>query len=242
MKIFAKVSYKGTNYQGWQSQPNEKTVQGSIEKILSMILDNDVHIYASGRTDAGVHAHGQYFHFEVNHDVDLDKLRYSLNRLLPSDIHIISFTTVDDDFNARFSAKEKHYSYTIYVGENDPFINDFAYHFVRPLNIDLFVQAIALFSGKFNFQDFTSKEEDEYGFVRNVSVETSVVGQKIRVDFYGDGFMKYMIRFMIGTAIAIGEKRQPLSFIPSHLQDKKEREIVKFKAPAEGLILEDVKY
>lgn len=242
MKILAKVAYKGTNYQGWQKQPDALSVQEKIETILSKILNNDISITGSGRTDAGVHAKGQYFHFEVKNECDLGKLRYSTNRLLPDDIHIISMKYVPDDFHARFSAVEKHYSYTLFVGENDPFTNVFAYHFLRPMDVELFLSAIHSFEGKHNFQDFTSKDEDEKDFVRTISVKTKADGQKIRIDFYGDGFMKYMIRFMVGTSIAIGEKKENLDFISKHLEDEKPRKIVRYKAPSEGLILEDVKY
>ncbi|MFA7031988.1 MAG: tRNA pseudouridine(38-40) synthase TruA [Bacilli bacterium] len=242
MKILGKVSYKGTKYQGWQRQSDSPTIEGTIENILSRILNVPTIIAGSGRTDAGVHARGQYFHFEVKNNIDLSKLKYACNRLLPSDIHIISLTPVDDSFHARFSAVEKHYSYTLFIGENDPFTNDFAYHFLRLLDVQLFLQALKLFEGTHCFQDFTSKEKDDRHFIRTVHVQFAINGSSIRVDFYGDGFMKYMIRYMIGCAIAIGEKREKMEFIPSHLQEAKQREIIRYKAPSVGLVLEDVKY
>lgn len=242
MKLLGKVMYKGTAYQGWQRQPDAPTIEEKIENILSLILNRDIGICGSGRTDAGVHARGQCFHFEVNSDIDINKLRYSCNQLLPSDIHIVSLSRVADDFHARFSAKEKHYSYNVCFGENNPFTNEFCYHFLRPIDIELFISAIKEFYGTHCFQNFTSKEADEKNFVRSVRVEISRKDNNVRVDFFGDGFMKYMIRFMIGTAIAIGEKREKIDFIREHLQDKKPREIVRYKAPSEGLILEEVKY
>jgi tRNA pseudouridine38-40 synthase len=242
MKLLGKVIYKGTAYQGWQKQPNAPTIEATIEKVLSQILNRDISICGSGRTDAGVHARGQYFHFEVNNDTDINKLRYSTNQLLPGDIHIVSFTKVGDDFHARFSAREKHYSYTIVFGENNPFSNEFCYHFLRPINVESFISAINEFDGKHCFQDFTSKDIDEKNFFRTVRTETKKEQNTVRIDFFGDGFMKYMIRFMVGTAIAIGENREPITFISQHLNEKKQREIVRYKAPSEGLILEDVKY
>ncbi|HNX16125.1 MAG TPA: tRNA pseudouridine(38-40) synthase TruA [Bacilli bacterium] len=242
MKLLGKVAYKGTAYQGWQRQPDGPTVEEAIEKVLSTILNVETSICGSGRTDAGVHARGQYFHFEVKNDTNINKLRYSCNQLLPRDIHLVSLTEIDDSFHARFSAKEKHYSYTLFLGENDPFTNEFAYHFLRPLDAGLFISAIKAFEGTHPFQDFTSKEKDEKAFVRTVRIEVMEDENKIRIDFYGDGFMKYMIRFMVGTAIAIGEKRESITFISEHLQENKVREIVRYKAPSEGLVLEDVKY
>lgn len=242
MKILGKVSYKGTEYQGWQRQSDCPTIEENIENVISKILNVPTMITGSGRTDAGVHARGQYFHFEVKKDIDLAKLKYACNRLLPPDIHIISFTLVEDSFHARFSALEKHYSYTIIIGENNPFTNSFAYHFLRPLNVQLFLQAIKLFEGTYCFQDFTSKETDDRHFVRTVRVQITIDEPSIRVDFYGDGFMKYMIRYMIGSAIAIGEQREKIDFISHHLQEEKPRQIIRYKAPSVGLVLEDVKY
>ena len=90
MRLLCVVSYKGTNYQGWQKQIDTPTVQGTIEKVLSQILNTEINIYASGRTDAGVHAQKQYFHFDIEKDADIDRLRYSANCLLPKDILITS--------------------------------------------------------------------------------------------------------------------------------------------------------
>lgn len=242
MKILAKVAYKGTNYLGWQRQSDSNTIQETIENVLSQILNTPTIIYGSGRTDAGVHAKGQTFHFEVYKDIDLETFRYSCNCLLPKDIHINSLEKVDDDFHARYSVKGKHYSYTIQLGENNPFTNEFSYNFVRPFDINKFKLAVVQFEGQFNFQDFTSKEEDERNFVRNVKVNVVSGGNIVRVDFIGDGFMRYMIRFMIGASIAVAEGKEKLSFITEHLNNEQERKIINYKAPAEGLILEEVFY
>lgn len=241
MNILAKVSYKGTNYQGWQTQIGGNTIQDVIQEKLSQILNTPITIYGSGRTDSGVHAYGQYFNFKIEKDIDLDKLRYSLNSLLPIDIHIISLNKVDDDFHARFSAKGKKYQYVIRLGENDPFTNELTYNFVRPLDVELFKKAIISFSGKHNFMNFTSKETDEDNFIRNIQVEVIENNNFIYVNFTGDGFMRYMIRYMVGTALEIGEKRLKLDFIRKNL-DAKERKIVSYKAPSQGLFLLDVIY
>ena len=241
MNILAKVSYKGTNYQGWQTQIGGNTIQDVIQEKLSQILNTPITIYGSGRTDSGVHAYGQYFNFKIEKDIDLNKLRYSLNSLLPIDIHINSLKEVDDDFHARFSAKGKKYQYVIRLGENDPFSNELTYNFVRPLDVELFKKAIVSFSGRHNFMNFTSKETDEDNFIRNIQVEVVVNDNFIYVNFTGDGFMRYMIRYMVGTALEIGEKRLELDFIDKNL-DTKIRKIVSYKAPSQGLFLLDVIY
>ena len=242
MKLVATVSYKGTNYQGWQIQPNAVSVQETIEKVISKILNTEITIYGSGRTDAGVHARGQVFHFETGKDVDIDKLRYSINCLLPEDIHILALKEADNDFHSRYSAKGKHYSYTIKFGENDPFDNEFVYTYSKSLDVEAFIKAFEPFNGEHNLQDFTSKEEDEDGFVRRVKISTLVENDIVKVDFVGNGFMKYMIRFLVGAALAVAESKESIDFIKYHLNSDKKREIISYKAPAMGLVLEEVNY
>lgn len=245
MKILAKVAYKGTNFIGWQVQPKGKSIQGIIEQKLSKILNTPTTIYASGRTDAGVHALGQTFHFEVFKDVDINKLRYSLNCLLPKDIHILSMQYVDDDFHARFSAKSKTYEYRIYLGEESPFNVEYVYTFLRPLDISRIQTALPKFLGQHDFKDFTSKEEDEDNFIRRIDFVDFKFDRNSKIatiKFKGNGFMRYQVRDMVGTLIAIGEGKESIDYITYHLKENKPREIVPYKAPSEGLYLLEVEY
>ena len=241
MKILAKVTYKGTNYQGWQKQTNAPSIQETIESAISKILNTPTTIQGSGRTDTGVHAKGQTFHFEVNKEVDLPRLRYSLNCVLPDDIHIVELKEVDNEFHARHSAIAKHYSYSIKIGESDPFLNDMVFVHHEEIDMDLFKQALQLFVGKHNYQDFTSKEEDEKQFVREIKSITVTEGPILKVDMVGNGFMRYMIRFIIGAALAVAEHREDIDFIQKHL-DSETRNIINYKAPSTGLVLEEVIY
>ena len=241
MKIFGKIAYNGTNYLGWQRQNESKTIQGILEDTLTKILNENIVVCGSGRTDAGVHASGQTFHFEVNKTVDISHLKYSVNCLLPNDIHILELKEVSDDFHARFSAKGKHYSYTIILGENDPFNNTFAHIQKAPIDIELFKKAIKRFDGQNNFQNFTSKQIDDWGFIRNVQTQINIEGNKVVLNFYGNGFMKYMIRFMVGTALEVARGKENIAYIDENLNSK-ERKIVRYKAPSCGLKLEEVIY
>ena len=243
MKILGICTYKGTNYYGWQKQVGYVSVQSTIEECLSKVYDSPITIYGSGRTDAGVHAIRQYFHYACDKEKDLNQLAYSLNKMLPDDIKIIEFSVVDDDFHARYSAKQKIYEYHILLTNKDTFNYDLAYVYPQALNIELFKKALSLFNGTHNFQDFTSKEEDEGGFVRTVyDVNVTEAGKLIIVKFTGNGFMRYQIRNMIGSAIAVASEKESITFIENHLTDKKEREIIAYKAPAVGLYLVDVVY
>lgn len=245
MRLLCQVSYKGTNYQGWQKQKDAPTVQETLEKVISKVLNSEINIYGSGRTDSGVHAQRQYFHFDVEKDVDIDKLRYSLNCLLPKDIFINEIKQVSDDFHARYSAKSKTYTYIIRLDKRNPFNYEFETTYPMPVDVNLLMTSLKQFEGTHNFQDFTSKEEDEDNYVRTIySVEVSYIEQvkQFIVSFKGNGFMRYMVRNMVGTALAIASKKEKEDYITYHLSKKENREIVPYKAPAEGLFLVDVNY
>ena len=243
-RIKAICSYDGSEFLGYQKQTKGRTIQEEIEKILSKLLNNETNIVASGRTDAKVHAEGQVFHFDTEkEDINLDKFRYSMNALLPEDIHIISLEIVDSSFNARISATGKHYRYVVNMGEGDPFTFKYEYHLKRKLDIDGILQGCNLFKGEHDFKDFTSKEEDFQNFVRRVDdITIKVVGEKVIFDFYGNGFMRYMIRMMVGTLVAIGLDKEKVDYISNHLDSKANRSITSYKAPGEGLTLIEVFY
>ena len=243
MKVLGICSYKGTNYYGWQKQVGFISVQSKIEEVLSQIYDTPISITGSGRTDAGVHAYKQYFHFVTEKDKDLKQLAYAMNKMLPEDIHILSLEKVADDFHARYNAKRKIYEYDILLKNKEVFNYDLAYLYPMDLDIDLLKDALKLFEGEHNYQDFTSKEEDEGNFIRTIySIEVKRDKDLIKIRFEGNGFMRYQIRNMVGSAIAVANKKEDISFIKYHLEGNKKREIIAYKAPAMGLYLVDVIY
>ena len=243
MKILVACSYKGTNYYGWQKQVGYASVQSKIEEVLSTIYDSTITITGSGRTDAGVHALKQYFHFIVEKDKDLNQLMYAMNKMLPDDIQILSLEMVDDDFHARYNAKRKIYEYRILLKNKDVFNYDLAYLYPMDLDINLLKESLKLSEGEHNYQDFTSKEEDEDNYVRTIySINVSIENDLLKIRFEGNGFMRYQIRNMVGSAIAVASKKENIAFIKYHLQAKKNREIIAYKAPAVGLYLVDVLY
>lgn len=245
MRLLGKVSYKGVKYQGWQKQIDAPTVQEEIEKVLSKILNTPISIYGSGRTDAGVHAINQTFHFDIDKDVDIDRLKYSVNCCLPEDIYISELKQVDDDFHARYSAKGKIYRYDIQFGERDVFNKELEATISIPTDIVLLKEALALFVGKHDFKDFSSKEEDEGNYIREIykiNLDYDKNTNKTSITIEGNGFMRYMIRFIVGASLAVAQKKESLDFIRYHLSEKGEREIISYKAPSEGLFLVDVIY
>ena len=243
MRILGICSYKGTAYYGWQKQVGFISVQSTIEDALSKVYDSQINITGSGRTDAGVHAIKQYFHFDASKEKDLNQLAYSINRMLPEDIKILSFEMVADDFHSRYNAKKKIYEYRIVLDNKDPFQNDLAYVYPMEFDLDLFKEALNKFVGKHNYQDFTSKEEDEGEFVREIyEINIDKIDNKINVRFIGNGFMRYQIRNMIGAAFSVANKKESLDFVDYHLKEGKKREIISYKSPANGLYLLDVVY
>ena len=244
MRVKAIVKYRGTNYHGWQKQVGDRSMQSEIEATLSKVLDEPISIYASGRTDAGVHALGQVFHFDTSKEnQDLDRLRYSINLMLDQDIQILSFEKVVDDFHSRYQVKVKNYEYRIILASKDPFAYDLAYVCPYQISYELLKESLNKFIGKHDFKNLTSKEiDDEQGFVREIyAINLEQIDNKITISFTGNGFMRYMIRFMVGVALAIAMKKEKLSYIDEIL-DVSERKIVSYKAPAEGLYLVSVEY
>jgi len=245
MRYLATVSYKGTSFCGWQKQTISRlpSIEVTIEKVISRILNNETKIYGSGRTDAGVHALGQTFHFDTSKELNKYRFLHSLNELLPLDIRVLSIKPVDDDFHARFNAKAKTYIYKIRNNNvSSPFKSDLEYTLGQQLNVDKMVEASKLFEGEHNFKNFTSKEEDEQNFVRNIS-EISITRKEdqIVISMTGNGFMRYMVRMIVGNLIQVGLEKLTSEGIKKILEDPV-RKPSSFKAPAYGLYLKEVFY
>ena len=205
MRYLAIIEYVGTNYAGWQIQKDEVTIQAEVEKVLSRILNTPTKVYASGRTDAGVHALGQTFHFDTIKKLDLDKFTYSLNSLLPSDMRVINIVEKREDFHARYSVKSKRYDYLINTGEYNPFERDLVYQFQRKLDLYKIKEALDALVGEHCFKNFTSKLEDDSNYVRKIyEASLTTEGDVIRISFVGSGFMRYMMRMIVGCLIEIG--------------------------------------
>lgn len=241
MRYKAIVKYNGTHYFGWQRQVKDISVQAVIEEKLSVLLNEPITIYASGRTDALVHARGQVFHFDAK-IFPSRKLKYALNRMLPSDIEIITLLKTKENFHARYDAKLKAYEYVIKLSAKDPFHYNAMLLYPFPLNTGKLQQYAQAFVGRHNFQNFTSKSEDEAGFVRDIkSVAVKKRGDIIKITFTGTGFMRGQIRFMVGTLLAVNEGKENDTFIRDTL-NVSARRIVPYKVSGHGLYLDKVWY
>ena len=243
MKYKIVFSYDGSKYFGYAIQENERnTIQEVVEKSISTILNSETKIYASGRTDKGVHALNQVATFDYDKKINLSKFRNSLNKMLPNDIFIKKVSKVDDEFNARFSCKSKTYLYVINLGDYNPFLRNFEYT-IKDLDMKLMRQCAKLFIGEHCFKNFTSKKEDQDNFVR-IIYKISFKKTKdnhILVEFKGNGFMKYMVRKLMGAIIEVGRGRISLEFV-KNLLDLSKRDIITYTAPPHALFLKKVEY
>lgn len=244
MKYKLTFSYDGSLFYGYAKQPNLKTVQGAIESKLSLILNTQIIISASGRTDRGVHAFNQVASFECDKEItDLSRLTISLNKLFAGEIFIKDIKKVKEDFDARYSAKKKAYLYLINIGEYSPFKKNYFLQINADLlNISKMKKASKLFFGQHNFQNFCSKDNDEAGFIREIySISFKKVNDILEVKFSGNGFMRYEVRKIMGVLIEIGKGNLNEDYIQDNLT-KKERSIVPYTAAPQGLYLFRVYY
>lgn len=247
MKYLITISYDGSNYKGYQKQPDEITIQEEIEKVLTKINGNkEVTIHASGRTDAGVHAISQKAHFDLLKETDPDKLRHSLNELLPKDIYIKQIEVVSVDFHARFDVKAKEYIYKINLGEYDPIKQKYVYQYNKKLDLVEMERAMKYLEGTQNFKSFTKTNEDEnYNYIRTI-IKTNLIRNlknvnQVTLSFLGTGFLRYQVRNMVGTLIEIGEGKIKSEDL-IHILKEENRSCAGVIAPPNGLYLNDVFY
>ena len=242
MRYLITFSYDGSKYFGYQKQKGVNSVQEDLEKVLSLINNKPVSVCASGRTDAGVHANGQCAHFDIDINITPDKLKNALNGLLNGNIYVKSVVEVPDTFHARFDVKQKEYIYKINTGEYSPIYKDYIYQYCKPLDVDSMKTAIKLFEGEHNFKSVTKANVETNNFARTIySTAVTKDNDIITIKFVGNGFMRYMVRNMVGFLIEIGEGKRNISDVNSVLLEEDRTKAGK-TAPPDGLYLNKVTY
>lgn len=242
MRYLIEFSYDGSNFYGYQKQPNKRTVQEEIEKVINKITNENVIINASGRTDSKVHAKGQCAHFDLNKKIDEDKFKHSLNCLLPEDIHIINLKEVNKEFHARYDVKEKIYEYKINIGEYNPMDRNYIYQYNKKLDVEKIKESIKDFIGRHNFKSFTTNNPKIKDYEREIYEAT--INEKnniITIEFRGNGFLQYMVRNMVGLLIEIGSGKKDINSVKEILK-KENRQEAGIMAPGCGLYLKKVFY
>lgn len=238
------IEYDGTNYLGWQVQARGLTVQGEIESKLALLTGEQIHLVGSGRTDAGAHALGQVASFKTKSQMDVLSIQRALNSLLPSDIAIKEAKEVDEGFHARKSPRSKIYEYCIINREvRSVFHRDCAWHVPQRLNLGEMRTATQVLIGEHDFSCFRSVGTPTKTAVRRVFRAEWKRNREgfVRFEIEATGFLKQMVRAIVGTIVEVGRGKIPPGEIQTILESKDMRKAGP-TAPARGLYLKEVKY
>ena len=235
-------SYDGTNFHGFQTQTNLRTVQEEIENVLKIICKKNVIIYPSGRTDAGVHAYGQVFHFDTEIDMGEWNMKNAINSRLPRDIYIKEVEKVSDDFHARFSAKSKEYHYKIALDEFDPLKKNYLYYpSYKKFDIDKMIESSKIFIGEHDFKSFTKNHKIDNTIRTIYSIDFEIVNNELIIKFIGNGFLHNMVRILVAMIFMVGIGKLSKNDLETILAQKN-RVFAPKTAPANGLYLYKVNY
>ena len=241
-RIMCTVKYDGSKFFGYQIQPKGRTVQQEIERALKKICKTPITTHAAGRTDSGVHALGQVFHFDSPMDMEANRYKKAFNSLLPKDIYIIESKEIDATVHARFHAVSKEYHYRLSTNEHDPLTCDYIYYHRWQLDLAKMQKAATYFLGTHDFTAFTANMENIDKQRTIYHSEIIVTGEgEYTFKFVGSGFMKYMVRIMVGTLIKVGAGKIDPDEIPLIIASKN-RKFAGPTAKSEGLYLQMVNY
>lgn len=244
-KIKCTIAYDGSGFSGYQIQPKKRTVQGEIEKAMQKIHKGEpIRITASGRTDTGVHAMAQVFHFETNLDIQPTAWKRALQTLIPDDIEIKKVELVDDTFHARFDAIEKEYRYFVLNSDKrDVFRRNYIYYFPGNYNLGNMLEACRILEGTHNFTSFSSARSTVKGSkVRTLyKVSCEEVADEIHFVIRGNGFLQHMVRIIVGAILEVGLGKLDVVEL-KRILEKKDRREAGVTLPSQGLYLWNVKY
>jgi tRNA pseudouridine38-40 synthase len=249
MNLKLTIQYDGTDFHGWQMQGELRTVQGEISKALSLIEGRDVVLHGSGRTDAGVHAEGQVASVRLEREITAEKLRAAINGNVAKDVRVLEVAAVDDEFHARYSALEKTYVYRIVNGPViSPFWLRYAHHDARAFDLERMTDCAKLFLGAYDWTAFSSAQSDSETKLRTITGLTVTTRwderarcRLIEMTVSADGFLRYMVRSIAGTLMAVGRGELDAAAITRAI-DEGDRSLAGATAPACGLTLVSVRY
>ena len=242
MRYFVWFSYDGTEYHGWQIQPNGNSVQAELQRALSTLLREEISVTGAGRTDAGVHARQMVAHFDFSEAIDLEQLAYKLNRILPCDIAVDRVELVDDDMHARFSATSRTYHYYIHT-KKDPFSRPYSTELHYELDFDKMNEAGRILMTYDDFGAFCKSHSDVKTTLCRVTkaewVQTSETSWYFEIT--ANRFLRNMVRAVVGTLIDVGRGRLTLDDFRKVIEGKR-RTAAGESMPANALFLENIRY
>lgn len=248
------IAYDGTDYRGWQRQSEGTTIQGLIEAAIERLTGAHSALNSAGRTDSGVHALGQVAAFRTQSDLSLDTIRRALNALLPPDVRVLDATEADRSFHPRYSALGKRYLYFILVSQSPVlFVDRYVWHMPYELDLDAMRSAASVLAGQRDFRAFMASGSSVKGTVRNMrelSIEEApsvpflglnIEGSLIRIAVEADGFLRHMVRNIVGTLVDVGQGQYGDAQVQDILNSL-DRGRAGDTAPAKGLFMEQVYY
>lgn len=241
MRYFLEFAYKGTNYHGWQYQPNATSVQETLTKALSTILKIEIELVGAGRTDSGVHAKQMFAHFDFDQEIDIPYLSHKLNSFLPKDIAILNLHKVHHEAHARFDATKRTYEYHIHT-KKDAFESDDSWYNQNDLNLDKMNDACKILFNYIDFECFSKVHTDVNTFNCTIfEANWTKVNNQLVFTISADRFLRNMVRAIVGTMVNIGLEKVSL---PDFIQiiESKDRNKAGFSVPAHGLYLTKVEY
>lgn len=248
MRYFLEVSYKGTNYSGFQIQRNANTIQAEIEKALHVLLKQQIQLTGSSRTDAGVHALQNFFHFDISEPLlsllkerDENTFLYNLNSILPIDIVAKRIIPVKNNKHCRFDAINREYKYYVYPQKN-PFLIDRGYYFPYSIDVEKITKAAEIIKSKTNFTSFSKKNTQVKSFICQIDLsEWKIENDCLVYHVIADRFLRGMVRGLTATMLRIGRGKLSIKdFIT--LLDSQDFAKANFAVPAHGLFLISVVY
>jgi tRNA pseudouridine38-40 synthase len=241
LRYFIKLAYNGTQYHGWQSQPNAITVQETLEKALSLLFKTSIQLVGAGRTDSGVHATEMFAHFDFPDLLDSDFWVPKLNSYLPKDIVIYTILSVEADAHARFDATSRTYEY--YINSfKDVFLNDQSWYHHHPLDLEKMNEAAAYLLNYSDFECFSKTNTDVFTY--NCKISEAFWQKKdnqLLFTITADRFLRNMVRAIVGTLVNIGQGKMEVTQMKTVIESKNRSE-AGFSAPAHGLYLTRIKY
>jgi tRNA pseudouridine38-40 synthase len=243
--IRLELEYDGTDFHGWQIQPNLDTIQGQLTRVIAQITEERVSIHGSGRTDAGAHALAQVCNFTLASHIPLANFQKAINSLLPSAIRVNSVEQVPEDFHARFSATGKHYRYRILNAKVcSPFDHRYVYHFPRPVDYEAMSRTAEFVIGEHDFSSFCDSDAEVSSKVRRVSSSFFVFDTArnlIEYNVCANGFLHHMVRNLVGTFLEVGKGKCTSEDFRTILTAR-QRSTAGPTAPASGLFLVSVNF
>lgn len=239
-RYFMEVCYRGNRYAGFQIQKNAVTVQGEIEKALNIFLKNRVVLTGSSRTDAGVHARQNYFHFDIEGEFE-EKWVYNLNALLPQDISVIGVRAVDKEAHCRFDALYRRYVYIVYPSK-DPFLQDLGYYFPFRVDMESMQEAARVIGDYENFETFSKRNSQVKTFECRIYQSMWTVSEGYwRYEIRANRFLRGMVRGLVGTMLQVGRGKMGVEEFRAVIAGR-DSSAADFSVPGHGLYLEEVGY